>query len=283
VDHAQLAQVGIATGKSGTWTIGFSSGRRRDAGSCSGVPVGLGVHFSVVEGAVMNERAWERAGAISGLVAAVLLLVSLFLNLLPPSSDEPILTFFYVAANRGTVLLSALLGTVAGVVFLWFVGHLRHLLQRAEGGAEAFSPVVFGAGVSLATVLMLSMLPIMTLVSLSQNVESASQSMVFVLAEFHRLSLGAFGLLVALFAATAGAAMVRRELMAPWLGWFGLVVGLIGLVAGVTTFYMPTVFVMIAAAVLDVVFALWIAVVSVLMAYRPEIDRAPATGTAFAH
>ncbi|MCI2418162.1 hypothetical protein MOQ72_12055 [Saccharopolyspora sp. K220] len=231
----------------------------------------------------MNERAWERAGAISGLAAAVLLLVSLFLNPLPPSSDEPVLTFFYVAANRATVLLSALLATVAGVVFLWFVGHLRHLLQRAEGGAEAFSPVVFGAGVSLATLTMLSALPVTTLVSLSQNVESASQSMVFVLAELHRLSLGAIGLLIALFAATAGAAMVRRELMAPWLGWFGFAVGLIGLVAGVTAFYMPTGFVMIAALVTGVVFAVWIGVTSALMMYRPEVDRAPAAGTAFAH
>ncbi|MGP4016924.1 hypothetical protein [Saccharopolyspora sp. 5N708] len=231
----------------------------------------------------MNERAWERAGAISGLAAAVLLLVSLFLNPLPPTSEEPVLAFFYVAANRSTVLLSALLATVAGVVFLWFVGHLRHLLQRAEGGAEAFSPVVFGAGVGLAIMTMVSTLPVTTLVSLSRNVESASQSMVFVLSELHRLSLGALGLLIALFAATAGAAMVRRELMAPWLGWFGFAVGLIGLVAGVTSFYVPGVFVTIASLVTGVVFAVWLGLTSVLMAYRPEVDRAPATGTAFAH
>jgi hypothetical protein len=231
----------------------------------------------------MNERSWERAGAVSGLVAAVLLLVGLLLNPLPPPSEEPVLTFFYVSANRPTVLLAALLSTLAAVVFLWFVGHLRHLLQRAEGGAEAFSPVVFGSGISLATMTMLSVLPVTTLVSLSRNVQTASQSMVFVLAELHRLSLGALGLLVALFAATAGAAMVRRELVAPWLGWFGLGTGLIGLIAGVTSFYMPGVFVVVAGMVAGVVFALWVGTASVLMVYRPEIDRAPTTGTAFAH
>ncbi|MBB5158422.1 hypothetical protein [Saccharopolyspora phatthalungensis] len=231
----------------------------------------------------MNERSWERAGAISGLVAAVLLLLSLLLNPLSPPSDEPVLTFFYVAANRATILLAALALTLAAVVFLWFVGHLRHLLQRAEGGAEAFSPVVFGAGVSLATMTMLSVLPVTTLVSLSNNVASASQSIVFVLAELHRLSLGGLGLLVALFAATAGAAMTRGELLAPWLGWFGLGVGLIGLIAGVTSFYMPSGFVAVAALVTGIVFALWVGAASVLMVYRPEVDRAPAAGTAFAH
>ncbi|MEV5539987.1 hypothetical protein AB0L13_24335 [Saccharopolyspora shandongensis] len=231
----------------------------------------------------MNERSWERAGAASGLVTAVLLLVSLLLNPLSPPSDEPVRTFFYVTANRPTVLLAALLSTVAAVVFLWFVGHLRHLLQRAEGGAEAFSPVVFGAGVSLATMAMLSALPATTLVSLSRNVETASQPMVFVLAELHRLSLGGIGLLVALFAGAAGAAVLRGELLAPWLGWFGFGVGLIGLIAGVTSFYMPSAFVSVAGLVTGLVFALWIGVASVLMVYRPEVDRAPAAGAAFAH
>lgn len=36
----------------------------------------------------MNERSWGRAGAASGQVAAVLLLVSVLLNPSPPPSDE---------------------------------------------------------------------------------------------------------------------------------------------------------------------------------------------------
>ncbi|PKW17060.1 hypothetical protein A8926_4987 [Saccharopolyspora spinosa] len=84
----------------------------------------------------MNERSWERAGAVRGLVAAVLLLVSVLLNPTPPASDEAVLTFFYVAAHRSTVLLAALLMTVAAVVFLWFVGRLHHREQLcgAVGG-----------------------------------------------------------------------------------------------------------------------------------------------------
>ncbi|MGW3469607.1 hypothetical protein ACWDKQ_14305 [Saccharopolyspora sp. NPDC000995] len=231
----------------------------------------------------MNERAWERAGAASGLAAAVLLLASLFLNPSAPTGEEPVLTFFYVAANRVTVSLAALFGTLAAVVFLWFVGHLRHLLQRAEGGTEAFSPVVFAAGVVLSTATVLSMLPVIALASMSRDVTTASQSSVFVLSELHRLSLGPIGLLVALFAATTGAAMVRRELLAPWVGWFGFVVALIGLIAGVTAFFLTGPFIMVAAMVTGVVFAVWIGDAAVLMLYRPEVDRVRTVGTAFAH
>ncbi|MBB5158551.1 hypothetical protein [Saccharopolyspora phatthalungensis] len=231
----------------------------------------------------MNERTWERMGAGSGLVAAVLLLVSLLLHPAAPTAEEPVLTFFYIAANRGTVLLTALLATLAGVVFLWFVGHLRHLLQRAEGGVEAFSPVVFAAGVGLSTVTVVSMLPVAALASMTRNVAIASQSTVFVLAELHRFSLGPLGLLVALFAATAGAAMVRREMLAPWVGWFGFVVALIGLVAGVSSFYLSGQFVVVAGLVTGIAFAVWVGDAAVLMLYRPEVDRVQARGAAFAH
>ncbi|MFI0467288.1 hypothetical protein ACH347_24695 [Saccharopolyspora sp. 5N102] len=231
----------------------------------------------------MNERAWERAGAASGLVAAVLLLASLFLNPTAPTGDEPVLTFFYVAGNRATVVLAALLATLAAVVFLWFVGHLRHLLQRAEGGAEAFSPVVFAAGVVLSAMTMLSMLPVTALASMSRDISTASGSAVFVLSELHRLALGPLGLLVALFAATTGAAMVRREVLGPWVGWFGFAVAAIGLIAGVTAFYASGPFVTIAAMVTGIVFAVWIGDAAVLMLYRPEVDRVEVPGTAFAH
>lgn len=231
----------------------------------------------------MNERAWERTGAVSGLVAAVLLLVSFFLNPLPPPGEDAAAIFFYVAGYSGTLLLAALFTTLAAVVFLWFVGYLRHLLQRAEGGAEAFSPVVFAAGVSLAMMAMLSTLPIAALAALTRHADAANRPTVFVLSELHRLSLGGLGMLVALFAGTAGAAMLRRELVGPWLGWLGLVMALIGLIAGVTTFYAGSVFITIAGTVTGVLFALWIGAACLVMLLRPEVDRAPAAGAAFAH
>lgn len=231
----------------------------------------------------MNERAWERIGAGSGLAAAVLLVVSLFLSPAGPSGDDPVVTFFYVASHRGTVLWSALLATLSAVVFLWFVGHLRHLLQRAEGGSEAFSPVVFASGVVLSAMLVVSVLPLTILASMTRNASNASAAAVFVLSELNRLAIGPIGLLVTLFAAATGAAMVRREMLSPLVGWFGVAVAVIGFITGVTTFFFTGTFGVIASMVTGIAFAVWVADMALLMLYRPEVDRAQAPSTAFAH
>jgi hypothetical protein len=55
----------------------------------------------------------------------------------------------YFAANSTMLLAGAVLATLGALAILWFAGHLRHLrhvLQRAEGGAEAFAPLVLAPG-----------------------------------------------------------------------------------------------------------------------------------------
>lgn len=64
-----------------------AAARRCPNSGYPGVPSGA-FRTADAEGAVMNERSWGRAGAASGQVAAVLLLVSVLLNPSPPPSDE---------------------------------------------------------------------------------------------------------------------------------------------------------------------------------------------------
>lgn len=234
----------------------------------------------------MNERTWERLGAASGLLAAVLLLVGILLIPLPVTvglGGDPLLTASYFAENRLRIQLVVLLATLAAVVFLWFVGHLRHLLQRAEGGVEAFSPVVLLAGASLAVATMFAMVPAGVLASLTQRTAALNGPTVYALYGLHQQSIGALGLLVALFTATAGAAMVRREITGPWLGWLGLVVAVIGVVGAVTVFFDPGALMTVLMLVVGIAFALWVGVASVVMLARPEVDRAGATRAVFAH
>jgi len=86
----------------------------------------------------MSERSWERLGAGCGLLSAVLLAAAIFV--LPPArgTDMSYAAIAQYAADNATLIrISGLLATLAMVSFVWFVGHLRHVLQRAEGGAEA--------------------------------------------------------------------------------------------------------------------------------------------------
>jgi len=92
-------------------------------------------------------------------------------------------------------------------------------------------------------------------------------------------------LLVALFAASAGAAMVRRELAGQWLGWLGLLVALIGVVAGITTYLLANaaVFGVVMVYLTFAAFVLWVATASIVMLVRPEVERARTARTVFAH
>jgi|SRR5581483_296436 len=65
----------------------------------------------------------------------------------------------YIAGHRSAILASQVLAAFAAAFFLWFVGHLRHVLERAEGGVEALSPLVTISGTALAALGVLSVVP----------------------------------------------------------------------------------------------------------------------------
>lgn len=232
----------------------------------------------------MNERTWERLGAGSGLLAAVVLLAGMLLVPMPLGmANDPLAIATYFAEYRVQIQIAVLLVSLGAVVSLWFVAHLRHVLQRAEGGEEAFAPVVLLAGASLAVVTMLAMVPAAVLAALTTRMASLNGPTVFALYTLHEQAGGAIGLLIALFAATAGAAMVRREITSPWLGWLGVVVAVIGLAAAVAVFFDAGVLMTVLMLAAGLALIVWIGATSLVMVTRPEVDRAGAARTAFAH
>jgi hypothetical protein len=94
----------------------------------------------------MNEKTWERVGAGAGLVFVVLQLGGTFLYPQQPRIDSSATTTIrWVHDNRTALQAGMVLGLFAVIALVWFVGHLRHVLERAEGHAEAVSPMVFGS------------------------------------------------------------------------------------------------------------------------------------------
>ncbi|MDI2030254.1 DUF4386 family protein [Saccharopolyspora sp. TS4A08] len=232
----------------------------------------------------MNERIWERLGAGSGLLAAVALLVGMLLVPMPVGlAEDPLAIATYFAEHRVAIQIAVLLVSLGAVVALWFVAHLRHVLQRAEGGEEAFAPVVLLAGASLAVAALFAMVPAAVLAVLTTRTASLNGPAVLTLYTLHQQAGGAIGLLIALFAATAGAAMVRREITGPWLGWVGVLVAVLGLAAAISVFFDAGMLMTVLMFAAGLAFVLWIGAVSVVMVTRPEVDRARAARTVFAH
>jgi hypothetical protein len=141
--------------------------------------------------------------------------------------------------------------------------------------------VVLVAGVTLATLMIVGILPAVALAALTRRPGPIVGSAVYALYDMHMLSVGAIGLVAALFTATAGAAMVRGEMAGRWLGWLGLAAAMIGLVCGVAVFYATGTALMAMVYVIGVVFAVWVGAASAVMLYRPEADRAAAPRAVF--
>ena len=233
----------------------------------------------------MDERMWERYGATAGILFVVLLVGGTFLAPAPPhvdASTEKIVSYF--ADHRTAILTQQMLGTFAVVFFVWFVGHLRHVLQRAEDGTEALSPIVFGAGIALAGAGAIAALPPAVLAYGAKSAEiTGDAGLVRALWDGYLMVGPIMLIMCGLFAAATGLAMVRRELVAPWLGWAGLAVALVAWVGAIGNFYVDKHnafwYGMGFAGLLA--FAAFVLVTSILMVRQPEVVRSPSPRPVF--
>lgn len=225
----------------------------------------------------MNERRWERLGAGFGAAFAILLLASYFAAPTPPHIDDSAAEISaYFSDNRIQVLTGAMLGTLAAVALLLFVGHLRHVLARAERGTEAVGPVMMASGIALAAIGIVLMLPNAVLaLSAGQGIalEPGVTQAVFLMGS---LCGGAAAIIAALFVGVTSFAMIRHELMEPWLGWVGMAVAVLLATVGIASFYLGSYeSAWVAAGVIGfVAFAIWTFAASVMMMLEPEESKA---------
>jgi hypothetical protein len=187
----------------------------------------------------MSERQWERLGSLTGIGFVAAMVVSVFIAPTPPHIDASTTKILdYVTAHRSALLASAVVGALAGALFLVFLGHLRHVLQRSEGGAEALSPIVFGSGLTLVAVAFAVQLPLAVLAFAGGSPEVAANSgLVRILYDLNALGMATMMLVAALFIAVTSVAMVLREMGATALGWIGLPIAVVNAAAGVAGFY----------------------------------------------
>jgi hypothetical protein len=172
---------------------------------------------------------YQRVGAISGLVYVVLVLLSGFLSPQQPRIDSaPATTLAWVHNHRVILQVGMILGLFAAAMFLWFVGYLRHVLNRAEGGAESLSPIVFGSGIAVAVISALAALPIALLVFMDgQSGGVQDPTVIRMLGDLNQVFFAASCAVTAVFLFSLGSAMLLREIAAPWLGWVSLVVAVL--------------------------------------------------------
>ena len=239
------------------------------------------------KGAYMDETRWERIGAAAGIGFAVLLIVSFFIAGQPPhidASNAKILNF--LGDHRAALLTGSMLNGVAVLMFLWFLGHLRHVLHRAEGGVEALSPIVLASGITAAVFGMMTTLLQTGLVMAAHTTDGAGDAgAIRMLWIVNWVALAAVMLCVGLFAAVTGLAMVRKELVSPAVGYIGLVSTVFMWAGGISGLYMETynAFWAFMPVIGTMLFALFILVTGVTMLRVPEVAKTESRGAVFAH
>ena len=234
----------------------------------------------------MNETKWERYGAGAGIAFVVLLAVSTFIVPMAPHIDASAGRISsYVADHRHALMTSTLLGWVAVLPFLWFMGHLRHVMQRSESGSEALSPIVFGSGLVTAGLAMMSMLPMGTLAFMAGRPgDPTSAAVVRVLFDMNWMLGSLVGLAAGLFMVAGSLAMIRGELVSANLGWLGMLGAALLWISSAADLYVHTY-----SSGLNIVglvglfgFMLWVLLGSLAMYQRPEVERTSAHHPVFA-
>ncbi|HVA42987.1 MAG TPA: hypothetical protein VNF50_05845 [Acidimicrobiales bacterium] len=224
----------------------------------------------------MNETTWERYGAASGLAFVVLFILSVFIVPMPPHLDASTGSVAaYFMSHAKALLLTEVLTAFAAMAFLWFLGHLRHVMQRAEAGHEELSPIVMVAGVALAGLDIMSMMPTAIMAFMAHRGDALAGTTVRMMWDWNQVGIAFVTLSLGLFLIVASMAMVRKEMVAAWLGWAGMVLAALCWIDGIVMFFQLSYssFDNALGLVTILGFALWMAVASITMLQRPEVVR----------
>jgi hypothetical protein len=199
--------------------------------------------------------------ALTGVAFVVVLIVGFIVGGEPPGADEPVQEIVdHYVDNKDSVMAGAILTGVAVTLLIFFAGILRRVLRDAEGPDGVLSAVAFAGAIVLGVGGAIDGTISFALADQADDVEPSSVQALQMLWDNDFLPL-AVGVLVLLLA--AGLSIVRHGALPKWLGWVAIVLAVVAMT--------PIGFVGFLGG------ALWVAVVSVLLALRLR-GEAPGAG-----
>jgi Domain of unknown function (DUF4386) len=168
-----------------------------------------------------------RWGGLAGIGFVALALIAYFLPGVPERVDRDASTIAsYVADNRNTLLVAALLWSAAAVLLLWFAAAFTEAIQeRAErtdvhlallAGAVLVASAVFGNAALMG--------------ANAYGVETNSTDLTVMLYQASAVMVTLIGFAAALPLAAAGIGVIRTHLMPNWLGYFAFLAAIVSVI-----------------------------------------------------
>ena len=200
---------------------------------------------------------WNRWGSVTGVVFVVLVVLGgpVAAGNTPGSKASGAQVIAFFEAHRSRERVSAVLLTLAFIVFLFFAGSLRTFLRRKRS-IEGLSSVVLAAAAVLVAgqtagsgvIFALSDAPTRLSPGAAQALNLLSNDMVLTSAA----GFSAFGI-------ASGVAILRGAPLPTWLGWLAILIGVVVLT--------PAEFVAVIAL------AVWIVIISILIVVRGDASQ----------
>jgi hypothetical protein len=99
----------------------------------------------------------SRSAAVAGIASAVLFLVgTAILNVPTKATDAELVRWWSNNSHQLDALVSMISFTLAGLLFVVFLAHLRTRLLAAEGGTGTLTTIVFSAGLLFVATLLVA-------------------------------------------------------------------------------------------------------------------------------
>jgi len=217
-----------------------------------------------------NARNLQRFGAVSGIIAVLLMGVLIIVG---TPAFEGTFDFQSTAQQFGASidkyrqtlgLVNFLVGLI-GIFLLWFVGSLRSLLRRAEGGPDLLSTAAYTAGALWAFGWLLFALMHSSAIELAGYYQNPEGAMIVFPLAFHMLFSPIMLLLPAVILGATALVISRTRVLPRWLGWVSGILALLNILASAlgSIFGAP-------AILLAILFPLWIVATSILLIRRAQ-------------
>ena len=199
----------------------------------------------------MRKESW---GPLTGVLFVVVVIVSFAVGGEPPDADDGAaeIVNWYVD-NQDSVIASAIVGTLAALLLVFFANHLRRFF--AEAGATTVSATVLVGG---AIVAVAAALDSTIMLAIAESAEDIDPTAVQGLQALWDNDFLPFMLGIVTFLISSGIAILETRSLPVWLGWVAIALAVIG--------FTPIGFFAFIAT------ALWIAIVSIMLTMRSRAD-----------
>jgi hypothetical protein len=195
---------------------------------------------------------WERWSALAGVLFVALFVVALALSGNTGDNPSEVTNWYADDGNLTKQFVAWFLYIGSAIAFLSFLGTLRDMLVRAEGGPGTLSALVFGPGVAFTALFVAAVSLFAAPAALANDSDFKLDPNTAVMFTNAGYLMRVSGVMVAsILVLAASTAALRTGVLPAWLGWIGLVVAVIMLFA---VFFIPV-----------LVFVGWVLVVSLVM------------------